>query len=124
MLKKLVWNEEESTIRGGFVNLCITTIYMILIILGSIFSFLASNLREMETLLIGIFVSSFGLWAGKKTVEFVKKTGISNVLSKYGMNMDDLPEVGEVMKTYRQNGSSIKVDQDAEQRARERAEAK
>jgi|GEM_PF-4090803 len=110
MLRKIAWDDKENTLRGSFINLSITTLYMILIILGSIFTAVASNLKEMETLLIGIFVSSFGLWTGKKSVEFIKKFGLENVLSKSGLSLDDLDEAGETLRTKRMNGTSIKVE--------------
>jgi hypothetical protein len=122
----LWYDETEKTIRGSFINLMITIIYLGLIITGSFVSLIASNLKEMETLLIGIFVSSIGLWAGKKSIEFVKKMGIENILSKNGLNMDDLTEAGETLRYKRTNGTSIKTSDvnDSEQRRLEREEAK
>jgi hypothetical protein len=123
MWHNMWYSDEEKTIRGSFINLSITILYMGLIITGSFISSVAENLRQMETLLIGIFVSSFGLWAGKKSVEFMKRFGVENVLSKHGLNLEDLPEAGETLRTKRMNGTSVKVE-DEEQRARERDAAK
>ena len=118
-----VWySEEEKTVRGSFIQIIITCLYLSLIIIGSLVSWVGDNLRNLESLLLGFYLVSFGVYSGKKTVEFIKKTGVSNILGKYGLNMDDLPSAGDAMRTYRQNGS-IPVD-DAEQRAREQAAAK
>jgi hypothetical protein len=117
------YDEKEESIRGSFINLIITILIFILIIIGSFVSWVASNLREMETLIIGIFVSSFGLWAGKKSVEFIKKMGVENILRKSGLNLEDLDEAGETLRTKRTNGTAIKVD-DSEQRQLEKDAAK
>jgi uncharacterized membrane protein len=125
MWHNLWYDEKEKSIRGSFINLSITILYMVLIITGSFVSFVAANLREMETLLIGVFVSSFGLWAGKKSVEFIKKMGIDTVLQKSGLNLDDLNEAGTILREKRTNGTAIKTsNDDSEQRRREREAAK
>lgn len=128
MWRKMWYNEEEKSIRGSFINLIITFIYMALIVIGAFVDWVATNLREMETLLIGIFVSSFGLWAGKKSVEFIKRMGIDNVLQRSGLNLDDLDEAGTVLREKRTNGTVVRTggngDDDTDQRRREREAAK
>jgi len=131
MWRGLWYSEEEKTIRGSFINMSITVIYVGLIITGSFLATVATNLKEMETLLIGFFVASLGIWSGKKAVEFAKKFGLDTVLGKHGLNMDDLSEAGETLRTKRTNGISLKVGNgqddapdDAAQRARERESAK
>ena len=117
MWRGLWYDDKEKSIRGSFINMMITAIYIGLIITGSFLATVASNLKEMETLLIGFFVASLGIWSGKKVVEFTKKFGLENVLGKHGLNLDDLPEAGETLKAKRMNGT-------VEQRAKEREAAK
>lgn len=128
MWHNLWYDDKEKSIRGSFINLSITIIYMCLIVTGAFVDWVATNLKEMETLLIGIFVSSFGLWAGKKSVEFIKKMGVENVLRKSGLNLDDLDEAGETLRTKRSETTGVRTngngDDDAEQRRREREEAR
>lgn len=131
MWRKLWYDTEGSTIRGSFIQLSITVIYLGLIITGSFVSWVATNLQSLESLLIGFFLVSFGVYTGKKTVEFVKNKNVSSVLNKFGLNVDDLPEAGETLRTKRTNGISLKVGNgqddapdEAAQRARERESAK
>ncbi len=76
-----VWNKEDQSIRGSFINISLTIFYVILIICGAIWGRIAENLKEMETFLIGFFLVSFGTWATKKTVEFVKFTNAENIVN-------------------------------------------
>jgi hypothetical protein len=129
MLKKMIWNAEDKTIRGAFINFSLTIFYSIMIIVGCIFPSVASNLREMESLLIGFFAISFGCWAGKKSVEFVKKTSdVNSILSKHGLDMRDLPIVGEAVRAYQEKSETSRVtvtpDPEAQQRAMEKEAAK
>jgi hypothetical protein len=84
-----VWNHEDQSIRGSFINIALTIFYMIIIICGMVWTRVSGNLKEMETFLIGFYLVSFGVWATKKTVEFVKFTNAENivnsVLSKVGI---------------------------------------
>jgi hypothetical protein len=118
------YGEEEKSVRGSFIQIIITGLYLVLIIIGSFVSWVGENLRNLESLLIGFYLVSFGVWTGKKTVEFVKKTGISNMLGKYGMDMGDLGDAGDFIRTKKQDASSYRVADDAEQRNREREAAK
>lgn len=86
-----IWNHEDQSLRGSFINIALTLFYVGLIICGAIWERVAENLREMETFLIGFYLVSFGVWATKKTVEFVKFTNaeniVNNVLNKVGITV-------------------------------------
>ncbi len=87
--KNWIWKGDEQTVRGSFVNIALTIIYVMIIICGMIWNRVAENLKEMETFLIGFYLVSFGTWATKKTVEFVKFTNaekiVNSVLGKVGI---------------------------------------
>lgn len=121
MFKELWYSEEEKTIRGGFINLLISVIYIILIITGSLVSWIASNLREMETLLIGFFIASFGLWTGKKSVEFIKNNSITSMLSKHGLSFDDIlsGEAKESLRQTRSSSTGVRVETNRQKKERE-----
>ncbi len=90
-LHKWIWNHEDQSVRGSFINIALTIIYVLIIVSGMIWSRVAENLKEMETFLIGFYLVSFGVWATKKTVEFVKFTNaeniVNNVLGKIGISV-------------------------------------
>jgi len=128
MWRAFWYDDKENTIRGSFINISLTMLIVVLIIIGSFVQWVASNLREMETLIIGFFVSSFGLWTGKKSVEFIKKMGLEQVLGKHGLGMDDLEEAGETIRMKRTETTGVRAslmsDAELEQRNRERDAAK
>lgn len=82
-IKKLIWDEQNQSIRGSFINASITIVYLILIILGAVVASISKNLKEMETLLIGFFVVSFGFWSGKKLIETTKGMTVDGKISEY-----------------------------------------
>lgn len=65
----IFWNAKKKTIRGSSVNLVITLIIIFLVVCGAFSSSVAVNLEKMETLIIGFFGSSMGIWAYRKTKE-------------------------------------------------------
>lgn len=67
--KNFVYDFDEACIRGSFINFVITIFYIILIFLSILYSGVAKNVREIESFLIGFFVTSFGIWTGKKSIE-------------------------------------------------------
>ncbi len=89
--KNWIWKSEEQTVRGSFVNIAITILYLCFIGMGMAWNRVAENLKEMETFLIGFYLVSFGTWATKKTVEFVKFTNaekiVNSVLTKVGIGV-------------------------------------
>ena len=89
--KRLAVNEPTGDIKGSFVNLGITIGVGALILIGAFRADVAANLKTMETLIIGFFTASFGIWAGKKVFEMktetneriaTKKGGSSGVIEK------------------------------------------
>lgn len=81
--KSFAWDLEENTIRGSFINFVITILYIILIIVSVLEKEIAKNVREIETFLIGFFVTSFGVWTGKKSIEFWKTKSVQQVIQKH-----------------------------------------
>jgi hypothetical protein len=68
-MKTFILNKKDRTIRGSFVNLCITIIIMIAVIVGCFNDDVAERLDKMSTLIIGFFTSSMGIWAYRKSQE-------------------------------------------------------
>ena len=99
-----VWNHEDQSVRGSFINIMLTIFYVLLITSGVVWSWAAKNLREMETFLIGFYLVSFGVWATKKTVEFVKFTNAENIVNSV------LGKVGITTGSMAQDRSKIKVE--------------
>jgi len=102
-IKNWIWDKEQQTIRGSFINITITILYLMFIGMGMAWNRVAENLKEMETFLIGFYLVSFGVWATKKTVEFVKFTNAENIVNSV------LGKVGIGMGSIAQNGDRIKV---------------
>lgn len=65
-LKRLVHDEVSCSIRGSFINFCFTVMVAILIGVGAFREAVASNLMKMETLIIGTFAASFGIYSLKQ----------------------------------------------------------
>ena len=91
-IKDWIWSSEDKTVRGSFVNISITIIYVILIIVGSIFEKVASNLSQMSTYLIGFFAVSWGVYSGKKIIENISDIttatdAVNNTLQKLGIKV-------------------------------------
>lgn len=109
-----VWNHEDQSIRGSFINISLTIFYMLIIIAGMIWNRVAENLKQMETFLIGFYLVSFGVWATKKTVEFVKFTNAENivnsVLSKVGIGVGSSAQTGEKIKVKTEKEESKSED--------------
>jgi len=61
-LLSVVYNKKENSVRGSFVNLLVTFIILVLICVGAFDKNVASNLKNMETLIIGFFGISFSVW--------------------------------------------------------------
>ncbi len=83
MLKKLMWNEEDNTIRGSFVNIALTIFYACIIVASMLWNRVATNVAEITSFLVGFYGISFSVWAGKKTIEMIR--GAKEVVpGKYG----------------------------------------
>ena len=78
-----MWDEEDNTIRGSFVNIALTIFYAFIIISSIIWTRIAQNVAEITSFLIGFYGISFSVWAGKKTIEVIR--GAKEVVpGKYG----------------------------------------
>lgn len=68
-MKNLIWNAEEKSVRGSFVNLTITTVILLLIVVGAFIPIVAANLEKLAILITGFFTMSMGIWAYRKVQE-------------------------------------------------------
>lgn len=66
LVRAIIVDEEAKTIRGSFINFALTVLIGILIGIGAFRDAVANNLMKMETLIIGIFASSFGIYSLKQ----------------------------------------------------------
>jgi hypothetical protein len=78
-MKNFVWDEENNTIRGSFINIALTIFYACIIVASLIWNRIAENVAEITSFLVGFYGVSFTVWAGKKTIEMIRK-----VPDKYG----------------------------------------
>lgn len=67
--KSFIFNEEDKSIRGSFVNLCITFTILLLVIIGAFVDPVAGRLEKMQGLIVGFFTASLGIWSYKKFQE-------------------------------------------------------
>jgi hypothetical protein len=107
--KHAAWDEDERTVRGSFVNISITIIYVLIIVAGLIWGVVADNVQKMETFLIGFFAVSFSIWAGKKVIENIQDMStaagaVTDTLTKLGIKIpgthkdDDAPAGDALVK--------------------------
>lgn len=66
LLNALIVDEGQKTIRGSFINFIFTVLVAILIGIGAFRESVASNLMKMETLIIGVYAASFGIYSLKQ----------------------------------------------------------
>jgi len=100
--KNWMWNKDEQTVRGSFVNIALTIIYLLFITSALIWPTVAKNLEKMTTFMLGFYGLSFTIWAGKKTVEVIKgareimptKYGdmLSQIFDKVSVSVESKPE--------------------------------
>jgi len=60
--KSLIWDEEDATVRGNFINFIITVVILCLIVVGAFDSKVADNLVKMDNLIALFFIGSFSIW--------------------------------------------------------------
>lgn len=65
----MAWDDQDNTVRGGFVNLVITINLMIMIWLGVLNDAVSIRLQRMTALMSVLFGASFGVWKVAKTVK-------------------------------------------------------
>jgi hypothetical protein len=100
--RSFVWDYDENTIRGSFVNVMLTVAYLIIAGCSLVFDVVAKNVSTASTFLIGFYLVSFGVWATKKTVEIVK-TAKSMMPDKYG---DMISKIFEQVSVSPSNGKN------------------
>lgn len=86
-MKNLMWDTENKSIRGSFVNLFLTFTLLILICITVLSGNdkMVNSIKELQALIVWFYGISFGLWSGKKMVESVfttKDTTIKTVNDK------------------------------------------
>lgn len=67
--KGIIINQGDKTIRGSFINVLFTASLIGLIIAGAFYKPIADNLHSMETLIIGVYAVSFGVYQIRKVAE-------------------------------------------------------
>ena len=74
-MKNFIWNYQDKTIRGWFVNLVITMTILMLVVIGAFNETVKTNLKDLSSLIIGFFMVSFGVWKIGNVIEGSQKTG-------------------------------------------------
>lgn len=74
-MKNFIWNYQDKTIRGWFVNLVITMTILTLVVIGAFNETVKTNLKDLSSLIIGFFTVSFGVWKLGNVIEGSQKTG-------------------------------------------------
>ena len=74
-MKNFIWNYQDKTIRGWFVNLVITMTILMLVVIGAFNETVKTNLKDLSSLIIGFFTVSFGVWKIGNVIEGSQKTG-------------------------------------------------
>jgi len=78
-MKNFIWNYQDKTIRGWFVNLVITMTILTLVVIGAFNEEVKTNLKDLSSLIIGFFTVSFGVWKLGNVIEGSQKTdGVEN----------------------------------------------
>jgi TctA family transporter len=68
-MKHLIWDEENHSIRGSFVNLVLTLSILGMIVAGCTSDAAAARVEKLSTLIMGFFATSIGIWTYKKISE-------------------------------------------------------
>ncbi len=73
-MKKFIWDSENHSIRGSFINIVITFTILLLIIIGAFSKFVMNNLKELSVLIIAFFTASFPVWRVTNAVmDYIQK---------------------------------------------------
>jgi hypothetical protein len=67
----LIWDVENKSVRGSFVNLALTVIIVILIIIGAFDKDVCANLKTNESLITWFFGLSWTVWSAKQVATAV-----------------------------------------------------
>jgi len=68
-----IWDNENKSIKGSFVNLVITFSILGLVCWGAFDKNVTSNLKELSALIIGFFTVSFGVWKVSNVITELNK---------------------------------------------------
>jgi TRAP-type mannitol/chloroaromatic compound transport system permease large subunit len=68
-MKSLIWDVENQSIRGSFVNLILTLTILGMIVAGITSDAAAARVEKLSTLILGFFATSIGVWTYKKIAE-------------------------------------------------------
>lgn len=71
MQTNLMWDDVEKTIRGSFVNLCLTITIAILIIIGAFNKEVCTNLKDNQSLITWFFGLSWSIWSAKQVASSI-----------------------------------------------------
>lgn len=69
LIKSLIWDKENQSIRGSFVNLILTMSILGMIIAGCTSDAVMLRVEKLSTLILGFFATSLGVWSYKKIQE-------------------------------------------------------
>lgn len=75
-MKNFIWNYQEKSIRGSFVNLVITMTILLLVVIAAFSETVKNNLKDLTALIIGFFTVSFGVW---KAGNIINGNNISDI---------------------------------------------
>jgi len=75
VMKNFIWNYQDKTIRGWFVNLVITMTILMLVVIGAFNEDVKTNLKDLSSLIIGFFTVSFGVWKLGNVIEGSQNNG-------------------------------------------------
>lgn len=76
MMKSLLWDQKNKSVRGSFVNLILTFSILGLIIASACSDAVKDRVVEITSLILGYFATSLGIWSYKKIAE--SKQGVEN----------------------------------------------
>ena len=79
----LIWDEENHSIRGSFVNLILTMTILGMIVAGCTSDAIMLRVEKLSTLILGFFATSIGIWSYKKIQEG-KQAGTNEQIRQQG----------------------------------------
>lgn len=86
MMKSILWDHKNKSIRGSFVNLILTFSILFLIIAAAFDDAVKNRVVELTSLILGFFASSLGIWSYKKIAEG-KQAGVDEQISQDGAGL-------------------------------------
>ena len=89
-IKTLIWDVENKSIRGSFVNLILTLTILGMIVAGCTSDAIMLRVEKLSTLILGFFATSIGVWTYKKIAEG-KQTGVDEQIRQQGVQATPQP---------------------------------